>query len=73
MFCFSSFKNKINCFVFCFFRLRSTQLFHFWGSILFNTLQGSFNLCYFSLFLSSVSSLLLLFKFYQCLEVTMCG
>jgi len=72
LFCFCSFKNKIKLFCFCFFRLRSTQLFHFWGSILFNTLQGSFNLCYFSLFLSSVSSLLL-FKFYQCLEVTVCG
>ena len=70
--CFVFVLLKIKLICFCFFRLRSTQLFHFWGSILFNTLQGSFNLCYFSLFLSSVSSLLL-FKFYQCLEVTVCG
>ena len=42
-------------FLHLFLRLCSTQLFHFWGSILFSTLQGSFNLCYFSFFLSSVS------------------
>ena len=72
--CVCSFKNKFFYFFILFFLDCSTQLFHFWGSILFNTLQGSFNLCYFSLFLSSVSSLLLLlFKFYQCLEVTVCS
>ena len=33
----------------------SAQLFHFWGSILCSTLQGSFHLRCFTFFLSSVS------------------
>ena len=46
--------------------------FHFWGSILFSTLQGSFNLCYFT-FLHSSVSFWSVFCFYQCPEVTLCG
>ena len=47
---------------FLFFGLCSTQLFHFWGSVLFSTLQGSFNLCYFIFFLSFQSSFLVCLK-----------
>ena len=53
------------------FRLCSTLLFHFGFFILFSTLQGSFNLCYFSFI--PVFGLFLKTFFNECPEVPLCG